>query len=381
MGAAAAAAQNTTPVQSFVSNDEVLKVKNGIKPLLIDSESESEFEPTKPSSFSILLDESEDEELPELSLQGVIGNRTPVKSRPDVLPKREEETEPNLSSAIVDQVDTKPTIEQTPQPLTRSSAADTEMDSKPSPLNLYTPRQSSALVQSAPKPSPRYRVAPCDMKDDEGPGTTAEERRAEKRSWQELLSRDLLPSTKLTAVETQLESWMYADGSKLIVFSQFVKALDLVAKVCASHDWPVLRYQGDMNMWEREATIADFERPEGPRVLLMSLKAGGVGLNLVCASKVLLLDFWWNAAAEHQAIDRVHRMGQVKEVVVTRTYLPGTVEEKILALQEEKLKTAGMVLGESETGTRMAKLGLRDLMGLFGRVVRNADGVDQIALR
>lgn len=74
-------------------------------------------------------------------------------------------------------------------------------------------------------------------------------------------------------------------------------------------------------------------------------------------------------------------MGQLKEVTVVRTYLPGTVEERIKNLQDEKLRTAGQVLGETETGGKMARLGMRELMGLFGRVTTNADGIQQIETR
>lgn len=172
-----------------------------------------------------------------------------------------------------------------------SSAIDATFKAEPN-SNLIPPRSTQK------KASRRYSVDSADLPDYVAPGLTAAERQAELRSWQELLTSEFIPSTKLTAVENQLKEWMTMDGCKLIVFSQFVKALDLLAKICESNGWDVLRYQGNMNMRERESTIKKFEDPLGPRILLMSLKAGGVGLNLVCANKVILLDFWWNAAAE-----------------------------------------------------------------------------------
>ena len=77
-------------------------------------------------------------------------------------------------------------------------------------------------------------------------------------------------------------------------------------------------------------------------------------------------------------MDRCHRFGQTKEVAVIRMYLPGTIEEKILQLQEAKLRTAGLVLGEDESGGKMAPLNMQDVLGLFGRITTNADGVQQI---
>lgn len=157
-----------------------------------------------------------------------------------------------------------------------------------------TPANSAGLGDAPLQP---YTVDCADMVETL-PGPSIEERRAEAKSWKEILKMKMIPSTKLTAVEKKLEEWMSGDNSKLIIFSQFVKALDLVDNICRAHDWPVLRYQGNMNMKERESTIMEFEEIDGPRILLMSLKAGGVGLNLTCANKVMMLDFWWNAAAE-----------------------------------------------------------------------------------
>ncbi|ORY82507.1 SNF2 family N-terminal domain-domain-containing protein [Protomyces lactucae-debilis] len=206
-----------------------------------------------------------------------------------------------------------------------------------------------------------------------------EEREREARSWEEIMKLEFLPSTKMTAIEAQLELYIQQNDDKIIIFSQFVRAIDLLEKVCDLNDWPSLRYQGDMSVRQREAALREFEDPDGPRILLMSLKAGGVGLNLVCANKVILIDFWWNAAVEHQAIARCHRLGQNKEVFVQRFFIPGTVEERIVALQEAKLKTAGTVLGEAEGGGRVPRLSLRDIMGLFGTMERNEDGVMQLA--
>lgn len=91
-----------------------------------------------------------------------------------------------------------------------------------------------------------------------------------------------------------------------------------------------------MSQKERAKVLAEFaERPKFT-ILLLSLRAGGVGLNLTCARRVYMMDPWWSFAVEAQAIDRVHRMGQTEEVEVTRYVIEGTIEEKMLRVQERK---------------------------------------------
>ena len=97
---------------------------------------------------------------------------------------------------------------------------------------------------------------------------------------------------------------------------------------------------------DRGAVVDAFQREGGPPVLLLSLKAGGTGLNLTAADHVFLLDPWWNPAAEDQAADRAHRIGQDKPVMVYRLVAKDTVEERILALQEKKRALADAAIGE-----------------------------------
>jgi len=94
-----------------------------------------------------------------------------------------------------------------------------------------------------------------------------------------------------------------------------------------------LRLDGQLAQKQREKVIRDFYNRDDSRVLLISTKAGGLGLNLTCASYVFILDPWWNPAVEMQAIDRVHRLGQKKTVIAKRFIVADSVEEKILALQ------------------------------------------------
>lgn len=124
--------------------------------------------------------------------------------------------------------------------------------------------------------------------------------------------------------------------SKSVVFSQFTSFLDLLEPVLTSASISYLRFDGSMHQRQRAAVLKEFaERPKGC-VLLLSLKAGGVGLNLTCANKVFMLDPWWSWAIEAQAIDRVHRMGQTDPVKVVRFVVERSIEEKMLRIQDRK---------------------------------------------
>jgi SNF2 family DNA or RNA helicase len=101
--------------------------------------------------------------------------------------------------------------------------------------------------------------------------------------------------------------------------------------------------------------VDSFQSADGPPVFLISLKAGGTGLNLTAADHVFLLDPWWNPAVEEQAADRAHRIGQDKPVMVYRLVSEGTVEERILELQERKRALADAALGQADQAGRITR--------------------------
>ncbi|HVJ92426.1 MAG TPA: DEAD/DEAH box helicase, partial [Labilithrix sp.] len=136
-----------------------------------------------------------------------------------------------------------------------------------------------------------------------------------------------------------------ADGHKALVFSQWTSLLDLVEPHLENAGIRFARLDGSTK--DRGAVVATFQDPNGPPVLLASLKAGGTGLNLTAADHVFLLDPWWNPAAEDQAADRAHRFGQERPVIVYRMVAKDTVEERILALQEKKRALADVALGDA----------------------------------
>jgi SNF2 family DNA or RNA helicase len=151
-------------------------------------------------------------------------------------------------------------------------------------------------------------------------------------------------SSKVDALLGALED-AAADGHKALVFSQWTSLLDLIEPHLEAGGIRFTRLDGSTK--DRGAVVDRFQDPAGPPVLLASLKAGGTGLNLTAADHVFLLDPWWNPAAEDQAADRAHRIGQDRPVMVYRLVAKDTVEERILALQEKKRALADVALGDA----------------------------------
>jgi len=149
-------------------------------------------------------------------------------------------------------------------------------------------------------------------------------------------------------VEALLEALSDAaeDGHKALVFSQWTSLLDKVEPHLDAAGIPYTRLDGSTR--DRGAVVARFQDEAGPPVMLVSLKAGGTGLNLTAADHVFLLDPWWNPAVEDQAADRTHRIGQDRPVIVYRLVANDTVEERILALQQRKRNLADVALGQAD---------------------------------
>ena len=154
-------------------------------------------------------------------------------------------------------------------------------------------------------------------------------------------------SAKLDVLDSQLED-VVSEGHKALVFSQFTSFLDLVRQRL---DKGGVTYEYlDGRTTDRQARVQRFQTdPECP-VFLISLRAGGYGLNLTAADYVFVLDPWWNPAVEAQAIDRAHRIGQEKTVFAVRLIAKDTVEEKVLELQEQKRSLVEAILGEDSGG-------------------------------
>lgn len=157
------------------------------------------------------------------------------------------------------------------------------------------------------------------------------------------------PSSKLALLAESLRS-AAAAGHRSLVFSQWTSLLDLVEPLLRESGLAFERLDGSTH--DRAGVVARFQSPSGPPVLLLSLKAGGVGLTLTAADHAYLLDPWWNPAAEDQAASRVHRIGQDRPVFIHRLVAEGTVEERVLALQAAKRELAAAALGDEASLAR-----------------------------
>ncbi len=148
---------------------------------------------------------------------------------------------------------------------------------------------------------------------------------------------------------------------RALVFSQFTSHLALVRPELERHGYRLEQLDGSTPAEKRGELVARFQRGELD-LFLVSLKAGGTGLNLTAADTVIHLDPWWNPAAEDQASDRAHRIGQTKTVTVLRLIAGGTIEERVLALHEEKRELAASILEGSEAAARLSVSELVDLL-------------------
>jgi superfamily II DNA or RNA helicase len=166
-------------------------------------------------------------------------------------------------------------------------------------------------------------------------------------------------STKVTLLLERLEEAV-ADGHKALVFSQWTTLLDRIEPHLRAAGLAFTRLDGTTR--DRARVVHHFQDEAGPPIMLVSLRAGGTGLNLTAADHIFLLDPWWNPAVEDQAADRAHRLGQTRPVLVYRVVAQDTVEERILALQERKRILADAAL---EGADRAAAITREELLTLL----------------
>jgi len=166
-------------------------------------------------------------------------------------------------------------------------------------------------------------------------------------------------SAKMTTLLEEIET--KSQQHKLLIFSQFVGMLDLIRQELdqrkISHEYLTGQTK------DREERVHNFQNDNEIRVFLISLKAGGTGLNLTEADYVYLVDPWWNPAVENQAIDRCYRIGQKKNVVAVRLITPGTIEEKIMLLQNDKRELAEDIIKTDQSVLK--SLSQKELLDLF----------------
>lgn len=200
--------------------------------------------------------------------------------------------------------------------------------------------------------------------------TMADQRQAAQRSemamsrYKKRLREEWISSAKIDAIMEILEQ-IRPTQEKTLIFSLWTSFLDLVEIPIERAKINFTRYDGSMTPGAREASVKSFmEKPE-VRVMLVSLTAGNAGLNLTAASQVIVTEPFWNPYVEEQAIDRAHRFGQKNPVTVHRLLISGTVEDRIVQLQEQKKMLVDAALSEKGAAT-ISKLDLAELKNLFG---------------
>ncbi|KAK3678567.1 hypothetical protein LTR78_001865 [Recurvomyces mirabilis] len=169
------------------------------------------------------------------------------------------------------------------------------------------------------------------------------------------------PSTKIRRLLRILH--IECPDHKVIVFSQFTTMLDLIEPHLRSAGLRHVRYDGSMRNDAREASLHSLRNDRKTRVLLCSLKCGSLGLNLTAASRVIIVEPFWNPFVEEQAIDRVHRLNQTVDVKVYRLTVAQSVEERIIALQDRKRELAKAAI--EGAGNTVNKLSMQEILGLF----------------
>ncbi|KAF2671748.1 P-loop containing nucleoside triphosphate hydrolase protein [Microthyrium microscopicum] len=195
-------------------------------------------------------------------------------------------------------------------------------------------------------------------------------RKKDRKAVPNYLAEEPLPSSKTLAVKCQILNWIEENpATKVIIFVQFLGMIEILKQLAAAEGWPTLQYHGSMTMEERTKVIDVFDSHPGPCIFIASLKCGGVGLNLTMASKVIMLEPWWNWAIEQQAFGRIFRIGQKQQTALLRVFAKDTIDERMYQMQEQKSAKIDAVM--KNQGKNMAP---SELLKLFGNIQSGDDG-------
>ncbi|CAO2654805.1 Nn.00g115380.m01.CDS01 [Neocucurbitaria sp. VM-36] len=235
---------------------------------------------------------------------------------------------------------------------------------------------------------------PCDPEDMDYPEAVAQGTRSQSKKkkdkqrtkrdnediaedWLASMGDDVLPSAKTIAVKAQIMNWTRENpGVKVIIYTQFLAMIRILARVCKQEKWQIEEYHGNLSLLARDKAISNFAKNPNVKVMLASLRCGGLGLNLTMASKVIMIDPWWNSASEQQAFCRVFRIGQKEETFMSRLCVKDTVDERLIQMQKRKQAEIEAVMDDD--GSRVKRMGIRDLMRLFGNLQEDSDGTPYI---
>ncbi|KAF4549072.1 putative DNA repair protein RAD5 [Elsinoe fawcettii] len=186
---------------------------------------------------------------------------------------------------------------------------------------------------------------------------------------------EFIASAKTKAVKAQILRWRddYPD-SKIILYTQWTMMIKILAKMCEIEEWGCVTYYGAMSQHARARAIANFEREDGIKIMICNLRCGGLGLNLTMASKVIIIDPWFNNAVEEQAFARCYRIKQTQETHLLQLVVDKTIDDRISEMKVKKQTNIDAF--SNEKGFR--KLSQREILSLFGEVIEDDDGNVQI---
>ncbi|KAJ8129828.1 hypothetical protein O1611_g3802 [Lasiodiplodia mahajangana] len=183
--------------------------------------------------------------------------------------------------------------------------------------------------------------------------------------------KPVVPSAKTVAVKEVILKWQAeAPGDKIIVFTEFKVTAAILGRMLNAESIRFLYFGGGLHQVANQNAIRGFHEKEDIKVMIASFKCGAVALNLACANRVILIDLWWNVAIEMQAFSRVFRIGQTKETHFLRLIAQNTIDNRIEALQEEKVNNINMALNPN----RRENLSIEQIATLFGHLQESDDG-------
>ncbi|KAL9111052.1 MAG: hypothetical protein Q9227_004485 [Pyrenula ochraceoflavens] len=175
---------------------------------------------------------------------------------------------------------------------------------------------------------------------------------AEKTDWVKI-GGNVLYSAKTLGVKSQVLDWLErTPDAKIIIFTQFLGMVKILGRICHEERWGYVTLTGTQSFDSRDRAIQKFAEEDDCKIMLASMRCGGIGLNLTMASKVILLDLWWNDAAEAQAFCRVYRIGQTQDVEVVRFVVDHTIDEDIVRMQQRKTEHINRALDKEAVNTK-----------------------------
>lgn len=207
-------------------------------------------------------------------------------------------------------------------------------------------------------------------KDSKETGDSESGSEPEDVDWIELQGAPL-PSAKTSATKACILNWLKkAPETKIIIYTQFLDMIRILQKMCRIEGWGFVTFTGKMTFPARDKSIKTFRDDPNTSIMLCSLKAGGVGLNLTMASKVIILDLWFNSSVEAQAYCRAFRIGQDKKVEVIRFVIKDSIDEDLIHMQERKDIEISAAMGPD---TQKKRATITELLSLFGEVREEGD--------